>query len=194
MALFTATPARRRLVMIVLLLMAASGGVIRHFAANPSTLRDIGTLLLVLWLPAVGNLVAYLIRKIPRRPPPVTTFAAAFAPQLQVRLQAVDVDAQARAALDSGQRLCTLVVGRRGFTARGEQPVARMLATAPAEAQELELLHPGAALGELQPGTGFHLLVGRTAVATGSVLAAVDLRQPSSAPPRPAGPAHPPAA
>ena len=64
---FTVTSAGRRLAMAVLLLLAIAGAVIRATAPDPSTLRDIGTLLLVLWMPAVGNLVAYLVRKIPRR-------------------------------------------------------------------------------------------------------------------------------
>ena len=82
-----ATPARRRLAMIALLVLAASGGVVRWVAPNPSTLRDLGTLLLVLWLPAVGNLIAYFIKRIPRSAPPATEFApgAAFAPQLHDR-------------------------------------------------------------------------------------------------------------
>jgi len=46
--------------MAVMLVLAAAGGVIREMAPNPSVLRDIGTLMLVLWLPAVGNLVCYL--------------------------------------------------------------------------------------------------------------------------------------
>jgi hypothetical protein len=43
---------RRQVVMCVLLGLAAAGAAIRHWADNPSLARDIGTLLLVLWLPA----------------------------------------------------------------------------------------------------------------------------------------------
>src|SRR5215204_4109927 len=109
-----ATPARRRLAMIALLLLAASGGVVRWLAPNPSTLRDVGTLLLVLWLPAVGNLIAYFIKKIPRSAPPATDFVpgAAFAPQLSVQLEAVELPGPPRAALDVAEHRCTLLVGR----------------------------------------------------------------------------------
>ena len=53
--------------MAVLLFLAVIGAAIRHWADNPSLLRDIGTLMLVLWLPAVGNLVAFVIRRVPWR-------------------------------------------------------------------------------------------------------------------------------
>jgi hypothetical protein len=55
---------RRQIVMIVLLALSVVGGAIRHWADNPSVARDVGTLLMVLWLPAVGNLVAFLIAKV----------------------------------------------------------------------------------------------------------------------------------
>src|SRR5690349_16867965 len=58
---------RRQVVMAVLLALAAAGAGIRHWADNPSLARDIGTLLLVLWLPAVGNLVAFAVRKLAPR-------------------------------------------------------------------------------------------------------------------------------
>jgi hypothetical protein len=49
--MFEATPQRRKAVVIVLLALAVVGGAIRHWASNPSTLRDLGSLLLVLWVP-----------------------------------------------------------------------------------------------------------------------------------------------
>jgi hypothetical protein len=169
-----ATPARRRLAMIALLTLAASGGVIRWLAPNPSTLRDIGTLLLVLWLPAVGNLIAYFVKRIPRSAPPATDFApdAAFAPQLQVQLQAVELPAAQRAALDGSERRCTLLVGRHGFTARLEQPLAQSVVRNEGGMTQLQLLHPAVALRRLKPGTEFHVLAGAIAIAKGRVLQA----------------------
>jgi hypothetical protein len=165
----TATPARRRIVMIVLLLLAALGGVIRKFAPDPSTLHDLGTLLLVMWLPAVGNLIAYLIRRLPRRPPrpaslPVAAFpqASAFAPHLQARLEPVAPLPAADGAT------CLLLVEGQAFTARLALPVAQAL-DAP-QLQPIELLRPAAALPHLAAGTAFHLLVGTTAVAKGWVV------------------------
>ena len=170
MALFTATPGRRRLAMIALLSLAVAGGVIRHYAPNPSTLRDVGTLLLVLWLPAVGNLIAWLIRKIPRSVPPATEFApgAVFAPQLKVALERTELAAEAVVPPDLADGI--VLVGRRGFVARVGEPLVRLLAVAGEQEAMLELLHPQGALPQLGAGTEFHLLVGTTAVAKGRVL------------------------
>jgi hypothetical protein len=166
----TATPSRRRLVMIALLLLAVAGLIIRSLAPEPSTLRDIGSLLLVLWLPAVGNLIAYLVRKIPRRAPPAIDFApdAAFVPHLQVHMEVVEA-AAALAALDRHGSRCVVLVGRQGFTARLARPVAQTLAAPGPQTLQLQLLHPDVALPRLAAGTEFHLLAGTTAVAKGRV-------------------------
>ena len=164
---YTVTSSSRQVVMAVLLTLATAGGVIRYFAPNPSVLRDVGTLLLVLWLPAVGNLVAFFIRKIPRKPPPATDFApgAAFRPQLQVRVDALPLPD----ALEEHERRCTLLVGRQGFTVRFAQPVRQALAQAGAQVLPLELLHPKAGLPKLKDGMEFHLLAGTTAIAKGRI-------------------------
>jgi hypothetical protein len=173
MALFTATPGRRRLAMIALLTLAAGGGVIRHYAPNPSTLRDIGTLLLVLWLPAVGNLIAWFIKRIPRSVPPATEFApgAAFAPHLRVRVERTELAAQASLSPEGSN--VVVLVGRRGFVARVGEPLARLLSQPGERDTLLELLHPKGALPQLGPGTEFHLLVGTDAVAKGPVVGTV---------------------
>jgi len=152
--------------MAALLLLAVLGGVIRKLAPEPSTLHDIGTLLLVLWLPAVGNLIAYLVRRMPRKPSPVALPQAgfppegAFTPHLHARLEPVSpTTAQASD--------CLLLVGGQAFTARLALPVADALTGA--QPQAIELLRPAAALPRLAPGTAFHLLVGTTAVARGCV-------------------------
>ena len=46
------------MIVFVLLILALAGAAIRQWADNPSITRDIGTLLLVLWLPIIGNVVA----------------------------------------------------------------------------------------------------------------------------------------
>lgn len=163
--------------MAVLLALAFAGGVIRHQAPDPSTLRDIGTLLLVLWLPAVGNLVAYLMRRIPSRKPPPTAFPpdAAFSAQLQTRIDLVAAPAAFIAALDPAERRCTVLVGRQGFTVRSAVPLSQWLADAP-QSLALECLVPSAALRQLVPGTAFHLLAGTTVVAQGQVLEQVGAR------------------
>ncbi|MCC2673964.1 MAG: hypothetical protein K0R58_911 [Ramlibacter sp.] len=164
MALFTATPARRRAVMIVLLTLASAGGVMRLLAPDPSTLRDIGTLLLVLWLPAVGNLVAWFVRRIPRKAPPATAFAAGsmFAPQLRVAIEP-------QAPMPPEGSTVLVVVGQRGF-------IGRLGGIREGHEGKLELLHPQGALPYLAQGTEFHLLVGSTPFAKGRVLGALGSR------------------
>jgi hypothetical protein len=180
---FTVTSSGRRNAMVAMLVLAMSGAIIRFWAPKPSTLRDVGSLLLVLWLPAVGNLIAYFVRKLPRRAPPVTDFAAdaVFTPQLRVRLQAADLPANFWAAMDPAGRRCTVLVGRHGFTARMADPLADTLKAGTLPAVELELLHPAVALPRLAAGTHFHLLAGTTAIATGQVLQD-GVRPPSRAP------------
>jgi hypothetical protein len=174
---FTVTPSGRRLAMAVLLVLATAGGVLRHFADNPSTLRDVGTLLLVLWLPAVGNLVAFLVRKIPVRPPAprVADFppGSNFAPHLLAQLDPVPVPEGALQAMDPHDRRCTIVAGQQAFTVRLDEPVVARFATGQAQSLALELLRPDVARQHLPVGREFHLLAGMTAVAKGRVLEVV---------------------
>jgi hypothetical protein len=131
--------------------------------------------LLVLWLPAVGNLITYLVRKIPQRPPkPAPDFSAGsvFTPQLQVRLQPTGLVPDLAAALASTGHHCTLVVGHNGFTAR----VGGVLPSGPEENVAVELLRPEVALRHLAPGTEFRLLVGTTVAAKGRVAEVVGAR------------------
>jgi hypothetical protein len=163
-----ATPARRRAVMVALLLLAAAGAVVRQTAPNPSTLRDVGTLLLVLWLPAVGNLVAWLVRRMPRRAAPATDFAAGapFTPHLRVQLERAG-DA---ALSDAQDTRCAILLGGQGFRARLDQPVMHAIGQPGPHAVWLEFLRPAVATPLLPAGTEFHLLVGNTGVAKGRVL------------------------
>jgi len=172
MAALIATPFRRRLAMAVMLGLAVSGGVIRHYAPAPSTLHDVGSLLLVMWLPAVGNLIGYLMRKLPRSAPPPTDFppGSTFRPQLQVRVETVPLPDGWLASLDAVEERTVLLVGRHGFTARSARPVVQWLAQREPQDLAIELLRPDAALRELKPGTDVHLLVGTTAVGKGRVL------------------------
>lgn len=158
--------------MVALLLLAAAGGLVRTFAPDPSTWRDVGTLLLVLWLPAVGNLVAYLLKKIPRRTAPARRFPSdrAFRPQLQVRLQWMQPGPELRPASEPAERLYTVLVGRSGFTARLGHAQGQPLEGPGSQDVAVEFLHPAVALRQLAPGTAFHLLHGTTAVAQGTVV------------------------
>jgi hypothetical protein len=167
-----ATSSRRQIAMAVMLALAVAGGIIRHQAPNPSTLRDIGTLLLVMWLPAVGNFVGFVMRKIPKGKPPPTHFdpASPFAAQLRVQLQPVALPEGFLAALDPDDDRGTLLTGRHGFTVRIDRPMARWLASPGPDPVAMECLLPKVALRALVPGTPLHLVLGATAVAKGQVL------------------------
>ena len=158
---------RRQIVMAVLLGFATLGAVIRFNAPNPSTLRDIGTLMLVLWLPAVGNLVAFVVRTLVPRLRPATRFsdAAAFVPQIRAEISAIE-NVRIR---DQAQRDFTVVVGNEGFRARTAAPLAAALAEAGSCTVDFEFLRPQLALAKLPPATQFTLLAGHDAVAKGRV-------------------------
>jgi hypothetical protein len=161
---------RRQIVMAILLALAVVGGAMRHWATNPSLARDIGTLLLVLWLPAVGNLVAFGVRQWHLRARRRKEFdtARGFSPQLVVRITPL---AAAGAISAPDPRRCTVAIGKEGFTARTEAPLPLLLGeTGSPRELPLELLRPGLALPRLQAGTPFQLLAGNVAVADGTVL------------------------
>lgn len=159
----------------VMLALAITGGIIRHEAPNPSTLRDIGSLLMVMWLPAVGNFVGFLMRKIPKGKPPPTHFdpGSAFTAQLRVQLEPMPLPDGFMAWLDPQEDRATLLAGRHGFTVRLDEPVAQWLTAASgSEPLPVECLLPKVALRALVPGTHVYLLIDATAIAKGEVLAA----------------------
>lgn len=168
-----ATPHRRQVIVAVLLALAIVGAGMRAWADNPSLARDIGTLLLVLWLPAVGNIVAFAIRRWRAAHPPRPPFdpAASFRGHLLVEL--ARVGPAAPGAVDTS--LCTLVVGSEGFTARLAQPLAQWLTGSQPAVLEVQLLRPALALARLPAGAAFSVLAGTRAVGTGRVL---EVRRP----------------
>lgn len=163
--------------MAVLLALATVGAVIRHWSPKPSLAYDIGTLMLVLWLPAVGNLIAFLIREGQLRFKQRTGFDGrpAFTRHVSAQLVAVPERAWLVQSLAPDDARCTLVIGSDGFSARTQAPLREVLTLARAAtggAAALELLKPHLAMPRLVPGAHFHLVVGDTAVAEGTVMAA----------------------
>lgn len=161
-----ATSPRRQLIVVVLLVLAVIGAAVRAFAPNPSLARDIGTLLLVLWLPVIGNVIAFLIARVAsmRR-------RHAFAPDVPFR---ADLRAELSAAggqvrVKRDDQRCTIVVGSDGFTARMAAPVADWLTAPQPQLRELELLRPQIALQRLPVGTEFVVFAGSSVVGTGRV-------------------------
>ena len=167
-----ATSHRRQFIVAVLLALAIVGAGMRYWADKPSLARDIGTLLLVLWLPAVGNIVAFAIGRWRAAHPPRPPFdpAAPFEGHLLAELAGV---APAAAAGDASA--CTLVVGSEGLTARLAQPLSHWLAGPQPAVLAVQLLRPALALPRLPAGAVFGILAGTRTVGTGRVL---EVRQP----------------
>jgi hypothetical protein len=168
-----ATSHRRQIIVGILFALAIVGGVMRYFAPNPSLTRDMGNLLLVLWVPAIGNVIAFLVGKLrSKRPaPPGFDPAQPFAPQLLVEI--TPFAPRLRAALgriDPRQDQCTLVVGSDGFSARLSLPLADWLTQDQALPAELQFLRPELAMPRFAAGTDFRVLAGTVVAGEGRVL------------------------
>ncbi len=162
--MFHATPARRKLVVVILLFLALLGGAIRLLAPNPSTLRDLGSLMLVLWVPVIGNVIAFFVRKIKLRRTP---FDLPFAADLLVELTPLAPPPALAEPLADG---CALVVGTEGFTVRLSQPLAGWLqAGAPIQVQA-QFLKPDMARAQFQADTPFRVVAQLQLVGQGRVL------------------------
>ncbi len=165
---------RRQIVMAVLLCLATIGAVMRYTTDASSVWHNIGTLLLVMWLPAVGNLVGFVIGKLPARKQRQQDFdpASPFTPHLLARLRPIAPANGTPPVFDAAECRCTLIVGHQGFTARSAQPLLAGLASV-AEGKtatlEFELLRPSVALAALCPEVALHVLMGSQAVASGHV-------------------------
>lgn len=163
--LFHATSARRKLVVVILLLLALVGGAIRLGAPNPSSLRDMGSLLLVLWVPVIGNVIAFLVRRIKLRRTP---FDFPFAPDLLVELTPL-APPPALAQPLAGDS-CALVVGTEGFTVRLSQPLAGWLKGGVPIQVQAQFLKPRMALASFQQDTPFRIVAQQQLVGQGRVL------------------------
>jgi hypothetical protein len=173
-----ATSSRRQLIVLVLLGLALTGAAMRQWADKPSLTRDIGTLLLVLWLPIIGNVVAFVITRVQsaRQRRRAIGFApdAAFTPHLLVDVTPVDSSTVAVATLSNDECNFTLVIGQEGFTVRAAVPLVQWLAADAAQSLALQLLRPALALPRLPVGAAFNVLAGRAVVGTGRVLQMCD--------------------
>jgi len=170
-----ATTPRRKLIVVVLLVLSVIGAGIRFNAPDPSALRDVGTLMMLLWLPVVGNIVAWVTQQLrPKRPPPVLAFPAdrAFQGQMLAELTPLPPGQRpASQALDPANTVCALLSGTEGFTVRLDQPLVQWLDRGETQALDLEFLRPEVALPKLPVGAAFHVLAGNGAIGHGKVLA-----------------------
>ena len=169
--LFHATPARRKLVVIILLVFALIGGAIRLWAPNPSSMRDMGSLLLVLWVPVIGNVIAFLVRRIKLRRTP---FDRPFAAELLVEMSPLAPPPRLSQPLSGDS--CALVVGTEGFTVRLSQPLAGWLKAGSPIQVQAQFLKPRMALGLFQPETPFRVVAQQQLVGQGRVLEVIAAR------------------
>lgn len=167
---------RRRVIVLILLCVAVGGGIVRHYAAPGTTTRDIATLLMVLWVPIIGNVIGWLIGKLPRRTPkqaPPAGFDALpdFTPHLAVELtfRRPSVPAQ-DVPLGPGEYRGALVLDTEGFSARWRVPHGTSLARGTPVALDIEFLSPAVAQPKFAQGTAFRVLVDESFVADGQAL------------------------
>lgn len=167
---------RRKVIVIVLLCVAVAGGIVRHYATPGTTTRDIGSLLLVLWVPIIGNVIAWLVSKRPRRAPPAAPpgfeTMGAFAPQavVELELRKPALPSQDK-PLGAGEYRCALVIDNEGFSARWVVPQGATLERGTAERVEVEFLSPAMARPKFVPGAAFRVLIGDSFIADGRVIA-----------------------
>lgn len=164
---------RRQIITVVLLVFALIGAVVRWLAPDPSMARNLGTLLMVLWLPIIGNIIAWLIQraKTPAQLPPGFAPDAAFEAHAHIELSLLPPDTPRQSRpIRAGRFVCALAVGSEAFTVRlavppGGEPEPEQPCTLP-----VQFLRPEMAMARLTPGTRFVLLAGRTALGSGTVL------------------------
>ena len=163
---------RRQIITAVLLLLAVGGGLLRWLAPQPSLARDMGSLLLVLWLPIIGNIIAWLVARAhkPKNAPPGFAPDSPFTPSAQITLTLLpaEVPSQSR-TIRAGLFHCMVVVGHEAFSARLQVPPHAEPVPEVAQPLEVEFLRPEVALPKLKPGTDFTLLSGRTLLGRGQV-------------------------
>lgn len=164
---------RRQIITAVLLLLAIGGGLVRWLAPQPSLARDMGSLLLVLWLPIIGNIIAWLVARMhkPKVTQPGFAPDSPFVPSAQISLTllAAEVPAQSR-PVHTGLFQCMVVVGHEAFSARLNVPPYAEPVPEVAQVLEVQFLRPELALPKMPAGTVFTLLTGRTLLGQGLVL------------------------
>ncbi|CAN5410768.1 hypothetical protein BH11PSE7_BH11PSE7_24320 [soil metagenome] len=166
---------RRQIITALLLAFALLGFVIRQFTPGPSLLRDFGSLLLVLWLPIIGNIIAWGVARFHARKagPPGFDAEAAFEPsaRVEITLLAAGVPSASR-PVRPGLFACTIASGTDGFTARLRVPQDQVPVPEVPQRLEVQFLRPELAMAQLPAGAGFVLIGGRVTLGRGVVLAA----------------------
>lgn len=180
----TQIQARRRLIVVILLCVALGGAVLRHLSAPGSTQRDVGTLLMLLWIPVIGNVIAWLVnrmraaRALKKAGTAMTAAPAAplredmpFEPHawVELTLRPAGVPAEDM-PIAEGLHHCALVIGNEGFSVRWQVEPGRSFRRGTLQTLPVEFMAPDAALPRLKPGLAFRLLVGEAFIGDGQVL------------------------
>ena len=165
---------RRRLIVILLLCTAAIAALVRHQAEPGSTVHDVSTVLMLLWLHVLGSIVGWAYGKLLRKPPPAPeSFAPGqpFQPQALVAftLRPASIPAE-DIPVKAGEHRCVLVVGSQGFQMRWQMPPDESFRRGQAREAAVEFLAPDKALPLLSQGTSFRMMVGDAFVGDGRVL------------------------
>lgn len=180
---------RRVLIVIILLSVAVGGAVVRRYADPASTTHDVATLLMLLWIPAVGNIIGWLIgrarllrqrRKAASRPvPPDFASGAAFQPHavMKVQLRPASVPAE-DGPVRAGLHRCALVVENQGFSARWRLPADIAMRRGQMREVEVEFVTPALALAHVAAGTPFRMLVGESFIGDGQVVRLLPVVEP----------------
>jgi hypothetical protein len=173
----TTIQARRKLIVVLLLCVAVGGAVLRHLGAPGTTLRDVGTLLMLLWIPVIGNVIAWLIGQLRRKPATDAAPAAAvdalqtFRPQLEVELTLRPAAVPAEdLPIAEGEHHCAFVIGNEGFSGKWRVPEGGSFYRGTPQRLEVEFLAPALALPKFAPGVVFRMLVGESFIGDGRVL------------------------
>jgi len=180
----TQIQARRRLIVVILLCVALGGAVLRHLSAPGSTQRDVGTLLMLLWIPIIGNIIAWLVNRMRaaralRKTVAATAAAPAASPRpdtpfaphawVELTLRPAGVPAE-DLPIAEGLHHCALVIGNEGFSVRWQVGPGQSFRRGTRQTLPVEFMAPGAALPRLKPGVVFRLLVGEAFIGDGQVL------------------------
>lgn len=167
---------RRRLIVVLLLCTAAIAAVVRHQAEPGSTVHDVSTVLMLLWLPVIGSIVGWGYGKLLRKPPPAPEGFApdqAFQPQALVEftLRPAQIPAD-DIPVKAGEHRCVLVVGNQGFQMRWQMPPGEIFRRGATRQTAVEFLTPHKALPQLPQGTPFRMMVGDAFIGDGRMLRA----------------------
>jgi hypothetical protein len=158
---------RRFLISVALLVAAVAGALLRGFSSPGSTPYHLGTLLMVMWLPTVGNIIAFLAKRFrPKAPAESPMLSMPFVPQMAVRLSLRTEQLLKRER--DGKIHCLLILGTEGFSVR-ISPIESGAAVEGKDA-ELQFLAPETALPKFSDGSTFKLMQGVSFVGTGQVL------------------------